>query len=116
AQAALQNGPYGLTIETLEYNFDAASKTMIYDVEVSQSGNPYTARFNYTYEANAQGNIKFTRTSANGNAQLIVEDLGALLQHIDNDRFHIDYYNTPDSKLAQFKSVTDPGYFFTGNY
>ena len=116
AQTALQNGPYGLTIEELDYTFDAASKTMIYDIYVSQSGGLYLARFSYTYEANTQGNIKFTRTSANGNAQLIIEDLGPLLQHIDNDRFHIDYFNTPDSKLAQFKSVTDPGYFFTGNY
>jgi len=116
AQTALQNGPYGLTIEEMRYSFNAASKTMIYDIYVSQNGGLYIARFSYSYEANAQGNIKFTRTSANGNAQLIVEDLGALLQHIENDRFHMDYYNTPDSKLAQFKSVTDPGYFFTGNY
>ncbi len=116
AQTALQNGPYGLTIEEMDYSFDAASKTMIYDVYVSQDGSLFLARFSYTYAANTQGNIKFSRTSANGNAQLIIEDLGELLQHIDNDRFHIDYFNTPDSKLAQFKSVTDPGYFFTGNY
>jgi Domain of unknown function (DUF4302) len=115
AQASMKTS-YGLTTEEMDFTFDAASHTMIYDIYISRGGTLFRARFQYSYAANAQGTIRFTRTAADANAAAVESDLGVLLEHIENDGFKIDYFPGDDALLAQFTSVNDPDFFFTGNY
>ena len=108
-------GPYGLTLDDMDFVFDAVAKTMILNVYVYQGAvGPYLCQYNYTYAVDASGYFKFTKGSVNANASLIAANMNNILTFIDNDQFKIDGFSTSFSFLGQLTSKQNPTFYFSG--
>ncbi len=109
-------GGYALRLEQMSYAFNNASKKMTLKVNMPQNTTPYVGTINYTYTRSDNGVFKFTYVDADGNGGIIVPFMASLLaQRLNVDTFNIDYYNDPSGTvLAQFKSIENPTFTFTG--
>jgi hypothetical protein len=112
---ALINGPYGLTLDQMDFSTFTASRDTL-NVVVFQGANGFLAQFYYTYTKTPAGVYKFTMGTATGNAGLIVGSMAPLLgQRINVDNFTVDYFNDPtEGQLIRFTSVQHPDFAFTG--
>lgn len=109
-------GGYALRLEQMSYAFNNASKKMTLKVNMPQNSTQYVGTINYTYTRSDNGVFKFTYVDADGNGGIIVPFMAQLLaQRLNVDTFNIDYYNDPAGNLfAQFKSIENPTFTFTG--
>ena len=113
-KAGILAGPYRLTLGDMDFEFNAASKTMSLYVSIYQGTNGFIALYNYTYTIDAAGYFKFTKVSQNGNGGLIVTDMNNILSYIEADQFKLDGFSTSLSFLGQFTSRQTPAFYFTG--
>lgn len=111
----LINSPYELTLDIIDFIFDQQSQTMAMNVNVKQNGTNFIAQYVYAYTINTNNVARFNRIQVNGNAALIENEMAPMLDYIENDRFEMDYYTDVTPVLAQFTSIENPGFFFTGN-
>jgi hypothetical protein len=115
AASGMLSGPYGLSIDKMNFVFSSVAKTMSVNVNVFQgAAGPYLCQYNYTYTVDASGNFKFTKVSQNGNATLIVTNMNNILSYIESDQFELKGYSTSSSFLGQFTSKQTPTFFFSG--
>jgi hypothetical protein len=113
---SLKTTGFNLDLMDIEFIFDDESKQMAMIVNVEQDGIPFIAAYVYNYTALTTSNItRFTRVSANGNGTAVEQEMGPLLDYIDNDDFKIDYFTGSTPVLGQFISQDNPDFFFTGN-
>lgn len=120
------NLPYDLRLEEMLMEFDAAAKKILLTAIIPQNSTVYYAEFEYSYTKTNAGIFKFTvnpqyRSLINSgytdNANLIQPAMASLLaQRLNADRFTLEYFVDPVSKviLAQFKSIEHPDFTFTG--
>ena len=114
-EASLISGPYTLALQDMNFIFDAESKTMTLQVDVTQGGRLFLMQYGYSYTINSSNIATFTRIGANGNGSLVEGDMAPLLDHINNHSFKLDYFTDTLPVLGQFTCQSDPGFFFTGN-
>lgn len=115
ASAGMLSGPYGLTIDDMDFVFDNPSKTMLVNVYAYQGAvGPFLCQYIYSYTVDGTGNFKFTKTSQNPNAALIVGNMNNILSYIENDQFKIDGFSTSSSFLGQLTSRQTPAFYFSG--
>ncbi len=115
AKSGLINGPYSLSLDDLDFVFNAASKTMVVNAYLYQNGiGPFVAQYVYSYAADGSGYFKFTKTGQNDNAALVVANMNNLLSYIGSDQFKLDGYSTSLSFLGQFTSRQTPAFYFSG--
>jgi hypothetical protein len=114
SKTAIKNGPYGLDLDDMIFEFDAQAKTMTLLVIVYQGAQGFVAQYNYSYTVSG-GLFKFNLLSQNGNAGLIATDMSPILSHINNNTFTLTGVATSFGVLGQFNSQQTPAFFFTGN-
>lgn len=112
--ANLLTGSIALTLDDIDFVFNAAAKTMNVNVYIIQQGQFYLAQYNYIYTVDGAGNFKFTRTSQNGNATFINTPMNNILSFIDADQFKIDGIASSFGFLGTMKSQQTPTFYFTG--
>lgn len=116
ARSGMLAGPYKLTLDNLDFVFNAAAKTMIVTAFVYQGTvGPFVCQYNYTYTVDAAGLFKFTKTTQNANAALVVANMNNILSYIESDQFKIDGISTSVGFLGQFTSKQTPTFYFSGN-
>ena len=113
-KTSLINGPYGLDLGDMIFEFNAQSRTMTLNVIVFQDNFGFLAQYNYTYTVTGSL-FKFNFVSANGNGSLITTDMSPILNHINNNTFQLSAIATSVGVLGQFTSQQAPAFFFTGN-
>ena len=113
-KTSIKNGPYGLDLGDMDFEFDAQARTMDLNVYVFQNNNEFLAQYSYTYTISG-GLYKFNLVGQNGNAGLIASDMSPLLLHINNNNFLLSAVATSLGVLGQFNSQQSPTFFFTGN-
>lgn len=111
----LINSPYALDLKVMDFIFDDESKLMALIVNVQQSGIDYVLQYVYSYTMSTSNLATFTRQGANGNGSVVEQEMGPLLNYIDNDVFKLDYYSEVLPVLGQFTSQDNPAFSFTGN-
>ena len=114
AVGGMLSGPYGLKTDDMDFVFNAAMKTMQVNVYVFQGTAGYLAQYNYTYTVDGAGLYKFTKTTQNGNAGLVVGNMNNILSLIESDQFQITGYSTTYGFLGQLTSKQTPTFFFSG--
>lgn len=112
----LKTAGFNLDLGIMNFTFDDANKVMEWESNITQNGNPFVIAYVYSYTINNAGVLKFTRTSANVNGAnaTIQGNMAPLLNYIENDQFKGDYYTSSSPILAQFTSIQNPTFFFTG--
>ena len=117
ARSGMLTGGYSLTMDDMDFVFNAGLKTMTVNVYAYQNGaGPYLCQYSYTYTVdNATGLFKFTKVAQNGNAALIVNNMNNILNYIQTDSFKINGLGTSSGFLGQVVSQTTPTFFFAGN-
>jgi hypothetical protein len=114
-KTGMLSGPYTLTLDNMDFVFDATSKTMAVNVSVFQNGvGPYLCQYLYTYSVDASGNFSFTKTGQNNNAGLVVNNMNNILNYIQSDQFQLTAFSTSLGFLGQFTSKQTPAFYFTG--
>ncbi|MBE7172118.1 MAG: DUF4302 domain-containing protein [Williamsia sp.] len=110
------NGPYALTLDDMDFVFNAGAKTMTVNAYLYQFGvGPYVAQYYYTYTVDGSGNFKFTKAAnANGNGALIQTNANNILSYIESDQFKLDGFATSSAFLGRFTSNQTPAFYFTG--
>ncbi len=112
----LSSSGYDLALDDMDFVFNAATKTMSVNVYVYQgAAGPYICQYNYTYTIDASGLFKFTKTTQNANAALVVTYMNGILSFIESDQFKIDGISTSVGFLGQFTSKQTPAFYFSGN-
>ncbi|MGM9474819.1 DUF4302 domain-containing protein [Pedobacter sp. GSP4] len=110
-------GGYALRLEQTTYTFNNVAKKLTIRVNMPQNTTQYVGTINYTYTKSDSGIFKFTYVDADGNGNIIVPFMAALLaQRLNVDTFTVDYFTHPTTGalLAQFKSIEHPDFTFTG--
>lgn len=114
-QTQLLGGQYKLTLDEMDFVFDASLRTMdVYVFLYQGTDGPYVALFSYTYTVDASGYYKFTRVSQNANAALIATSMNNLLSYIDNEQFRLEGFSSSYSFMGRFTSRQTPDFFFSG--
>lgn len=114
-KANILAGPYRLTLDDMDFVFDAPSKTMLVNVYVYQNGvGPYLCQYVYTYTVDASGYYTFTKGTPNGNAALIATDMNNILSYFVTDQFQLTGFSTSSAFLGQFTSKQTPAFYFSG--
>ena len=99
----------------MDFLFNASAGTMsLYIFLYQGTDGPYLAQIVYRSTVDVSGNYKFTRAAQNGNAELIVTDMSALLGPLESDQFRMDAFATSYSLLGQFTSRQTPSFYFSG--
>ena len=115
AKNGMLNGPYTLTLDDMDFVFNATAKTMVVNVYVYQYGNgPIPCQYVYTYTIDGAGYFKFTKTGQSANGAVIVAYMNSILSYIESDQFKLDGYATSLSFLGQFTSRQTPAFYFSG--
>lgn len=117
AAAAILGGPYRLRLDYMQFLFNTKANTLTINAAVYQGANGFLAVYSYTYVKAANGSFKFTFVGANGNGTLTIPGMDPLLaQRINADNFKLQYFVNPTTGaiLAQFISVENPDFTFTG--
>jgi hypothetical protein len=111
-------GAGSLRFQSMNFNFNDVTKKLVLVVDAPDGTNAFSLTFNYTYTKSADGVFKFTLGALGGNESAIGPDLAPLLaQRINVDTFTMDYFTHPTTgaTLAQFKSIQNPTFTFTGS-
>jgi len=87
---------------------------MIVSVRLTRGAAAFFANYSYSYTIDNAGVFKFTKTGQDGNGGAVELDMKPLLDHIQNERFKLDYIITSTEVLGQFISQDNPNFFFTG--
>lgn len=106
--------PINLTLDDMDFIFNASAKSMTLNAYLLQQGTLFVAQYNYIYTVDAAGLFKFTKTTQNGNAAAVVTHMNNILTYIESDQFKIDGISTSVGFLGQFTSVQTPAFYFTG--
>ena len=113
AKNGMLAGPYALRLDDLDFVFNTATKSMVINAYVYQGAAGFLAQYSYTYTI-TNGLFKFTKTSQNGNAALIVNNMNSILSYIESDQFEATGYSTSSALLGQLTSKQTPTFYFSG--
>jgi hypothetical protein len=111
----MKTGPYNLDLDIMDFIFLGADNVMILNITVRQNGTPYLVTYQYGYQIDNAGIVKFTRIGQNGNGSLIENNMRNLLDYIEADHFQLDYFISGGVTLGQLTSQERPAFYFTGN-
>jgi hypothetical protein len=115
AKSGMKTGPYNLDLDIMDFIFLGADNVMILNITVRQNGTPYLVTYQYGYQIDNAGIVKFTRIGQNGNGSLIENNMRNLLDYIEADHFQLDYFISGGVTLGQLTSQERPAFYFTGN-
>lgn len=115
AKTGMLNGPYNLALDDMDFNFDAATKTMFVNVYVFQGSRGFLAQYIYSYTVDGTGFFKFTKISQNANGGAVLTNMNNILSYIESDQFKIEGIATSVGFLGRFTSKQTPTFYFTGH-
>jgi hypothetical protein len=111
-------GAGSLRFQSMNFSFNDVTKKLVLVIDAPDGTNAFSLTFDYTYTKSADGVFKFTLGALGGNESAIGPDLAPVLaQRLNVDTFTMDYFTHPTTgaTLAQFKSVQNPTFTFTGS-
>jgi hypothetical protein len=111
-----KNSGYNLTIGNFFYTFDIVNKRIDVSGSIYQNTSAFAATYQYTYEFNADGEIKFKSVgNANGNAGIVIPYMNSTFHtRMLNDTFIMGYEIDPYwGKVLKFTSKENPSYSFS---
>jgi len=120
ATSELNYSPYQGFLLVVDFDFSTKTKVLNLNLYFDIGSQLYTATFPYSYTKTTDGTYKFTALPLNknievqANAALIQPYVESILLAVSNNRYKLDYYDTPNGLLGQFISQDNPDIYFTG--